>query len=130
MLEYIAKRTREQKNYDIQKEEIKLLNAVKMHVDSGWVVDHQTLTALLEISGIFEIKKQYDYAVEDDELVAGPNLIPILKFAYRVSCAMGVPDCIVIDNALKHPKEPGQDSWVLDARLYNAPNNMKSNSSL
>ena len=43
---------------------------------------------------------------------------------------MGLPDCIGIDNALKHPKEPGQDSWVLDVNLYNAPNNLKSNSSL
>ena len=25
--------------YDVQQEEIKLLNGIKMHVDSGWVVD-------------------------------------------------------------------------------------------
>ena len=55
MLEFIARRRRQMKDYDVQEEEIKLLNGIKMHVDSGWVVDHQTLEQLFQVCGINEV---------------------------------------------------------------------------
>ena len=39
LMEIIAKRRQEISDYDVQQQEIKLLNGIKMHVDSGWVVD-------------------------------------------------------------------------------------------
>ena len=39
LLEFIAQRRRKVSEYDVHEEEIKLLNGIKMHVDSGWVVD-------------------------------------------------------------------------------------------
>ena len=39
MLEYMAKRRRNFPTLDIQREEVKIMNAVKLLVESGWVVD-------------------------------------------------------------------------------------------
>ena len=71
------------KDYDVQQEEVKLLNGIKMHVDSGWVVDKQTLEQLFIFSGISDVKKEYDDAVKDDLVQADSKQVHILQFAYK-----------------------------------------------
>ena len=52
ILEFIAQRRQKFKDYDVQEEEVKLLNGIKMHVDSGWVVDNDALKQLFAVSGV------------------------------------------------------------------------------
>ena len=55
LLEFIAQRRMKFEDYDVQEEEVKVLNGIKMHVDSGWVVDYETLGQIFEVSGVSEI---------------------------------------------------------------------------
>jgi len=68
MLDYIAKRRRNLSEYDVQKEEIRLLNGIKMHVDSGWVVDRSTLRELFTLTGIAAVKEEYLHALKEDSV--------------------------------------------------------------
>jgi len=59
MLEFMARRRRTNPGFDIQKEEVKIMNAVKLLVESGWVVDQNYFKHLCQVSGIDEIVDYY-----------------------------------------------------------------------
>ena len=59
MLGYMAKRRREHPHLDIEREEVKIMNGVKLLVESGWVVDENYFTHLCEVSGIDKIVEGY-----------------------------------------------------------------------
>ena len=111
LLDYIARRRKEQVEYDVQQEEIKLMNGIKMHVDSGWVVDRQTLTELFSLSGINQIKEAYDAACNDNSIQLGAKIVPILQFSYKVAFNMGLPDFIELHESILPPNDPFEDRW-------------------
>ena len=51
MLNFMANRRRQNPGLDIQREEVKIMNGVKLLVESGWVVDENYWCHLCEISG-------------------------------------------------------------------------------
>jgi len=59
MLGYMARRRRENPQMDIRREEVKIMNGVKLLVESGWVVDESYLNHLCEISGFDKIVEGY-----------------------------------------------------------------------
>jgi len=106
MLQFIAKRRKEIKDYDVQQEEIKLLNGIKMHVDSGWVLDRSTLTQLFTITGVDDISEEYQEAVRAEDIQLPARIVPILQFAYKVACNMGLPDLLPLDQVILPPADP------------------------
>jgi hypothetical protein len=60
MLSYMAKRRRLNPGFDIQSEEVKLFNAVKLCVESGWVVDQNYFRHLCQLSGIDIVFENYN----------------------------------------------------------------------
>ena len=52
MLEYMARRRRLHPHLDIEPEEIKLMNGIKLLVESGWVVDKNYFIHLCEVAEI------------------------------------------------------------------------------
>ena len=89
-----------------------------MHVDSGWVVDSQTLEEVFLVSGINEVRKEYDESVKDDQTQANARLVLVLQFAWKAACNMGLQDFMQLDDVLKPKKEPGEVSWTLGPELY------------
>ena len=59
MLQFMAKRRREHPKLDIQREEVKMMNGVKLLVESGWVCDLNYFTHLCEVSGIDKVHVEY-----------------------------------------------------------------------
>jgi len=55
MLAFIAQRRRQNPNIDVQREEVKLMNAVKILVESGWVICQTYFKHLLDVSGINKV---------------------------------------------------------------------------
>ena len=118
ILEFIAQRRKKFKDYDVQEEEVKLLNGIKMHVDSGWVVDNDALKQLFSVSGIQEIQNQYE--VESNSELVRPSLkvMHTMQLAYKTACKMGLPDLVYIDDVLRPQKDPNELEWRLDMNLY------------
>jgi len=52
MLQMVANRRAAFKHFDIQEEELKALNIIRILVDGGWVCDKPTLETMLINSGI------------------------------------------------------------------------------
>ena len=52
MLHIIAERRSKMKDFDLQEEELKALNNVRIINDGGWVCDEPTLLTVLDNSGI------------------------------------------------------------------------------
>ena len=118
MLEFIAKRRKENVEYDVQKEEIKLLNGIKMHVESGWVVDRPTLAQLFLVSGITAVQEQYRAELESKEKDFNPDLIPIIQFAYKAACNLGLPEFVTLAGISMPERMPGEVVWSIDEKLY------------
>ena len=129
LLEFIAQRRRVFSDYDVQEEEVKLLNGIKMHVDSGWVVDQETLQQLFVVSGIQDIQNQYKYAVDDERGRPSLKVMNTMQFAYKVACRMGLPDFVFIDDVLRPAKGPGEQDWALDMALYRSAGSTAGNQS-
>ena len=54
----------------------------------------------------------------DDDIQLDGNIIPILQFAYKVACNMGLPDFVQIDDEILPLAEPFEVNWAQDDRLY------------
>ena len=118
LLEHIAKRRRENVEYDVQQEEIKLLNGIKMHVESGWVVDRPTLAQLFKYSGITAIQEEYERELGNKDQEFNPDFIPIIQFAQKVASNMGLPDFVPLKEISQPERMPGEMVWAIDEKLY------------
>lgn len=52
MLQWVANRRRNNREFDLQVEELKLLNMVRILNDGGWVCDKPALETMLKDSGV------------------------------------------------------------------------------
>ena len=69
MLGYMARRRREFPQIDIQREEVKIMNGIKLLVESGWVVDESYFKHLCEVSGMDKIVDQYFSAKSEQKKI-------------------------------------------------------------
>lgn len=80
MLQFLAVRRNQMKDFDLQEEEIKALNNVRILNDACWVCDDANMTSVLENSGLQAIVDKYNEATELNQI--DRRMLNLLQFAY------------------------------------------------
>lgn len=117
MLQFMAKRRREHPKLDIQREEVKMMNGVKLLVESGWVCDLNYFTHLCEVSGIDKVHAEYKELKERNARI-GPRTLSIIRFANKFSDNLGMPNFFGLDRMTALKRSPEEVSFTLDHSLY------------
>lgn len=117
MLSFMANRRRQNPHIDISKEEVKLMNAVKMLVESGWVVDQNYFKHLIEVSGISKVWHAYCEAKLEKRRVDGQT-IALLRFANKFAENLGLPNFFGRDILIQMPRDNCEVFFTLDLGLY------------
>lgn len=55
----VCSRRKSSQDHDVQPEELRLLNLMKIILDGGWVIEEIVFQEMLDISGITNINEQY-----------------------------------------------------------------------
>ena len=113
----MAKRRREHPKLDIQREEVKMMNGVKLLVESGWVCDLNYFTHLCEVSGIDKVHAEYKELKERNARI-GPRTLSIIRFANKFSDNLGMPNFFGLDRMTALKRSPEEVSFTLDHSLY------------
>ena len=117
MLQFMAKRRREHPKLDIQREEVKMMNGVKLLVESGWVCDLNYFTHLCEVSGIDKVHAEYKELKERNARIS-PRTLSIIRFANKFSDNLGMPNFFGLDRMTALKRSPEEVSFTLDHSLY------------
>ena len=113
----MAKRRREHPKLDIQREEVKMMNGVKLLVESGWVCDLNYFTHLCEVSGIDKVHAEYKELKERNARIS-PRTLSIIRFANKFSDNLGMPNFFGLDRMTALKRSPEEVSFTLDHSLY------------
>ena len=117
MLSYMAKRRRLNPQMDIQKEEVKMMNGIKMLVESGWVVDENYFKHLCQVSGVDLIAESYSSAKSERRKIDAVAVC-VLRFANKFAENLGMPDYFGLDRLIQQPRENSEVFFTLDPSLY------------
>ena len=119
MLQFMAKRRREHPKLDIQREEVKMMNGVKLLVESGWVCDLNYFTHLCEVAGIDKVHAEYKELKERNARISSRTL-SIIRFANKFSDNLGMPNFFGLDRMTALKRSHDEVSFTLDHSLYPA----------
>lgn len=97
MLQMIASRRTQDRHVDIQEEELKALNIVRILVDGGWVCDRPLLETVLTNSGIQALVDGYEQEFAKSASVEkrfSERSLVVLQFAHNLCSVLGFPESI------------------------------------
>lgn len=117
MLSYMAKRRRDFPQQDIKREEVKIMNGVKLLVESGWVVDENYFKHLCEVSGIDKIVEGY-FSAKEKKVKIDTTVVTMLRFAHKFAENLGMANFFGLDRLIVTPREPTEVYFNLDPNLY------------
>ena len=103
MLEYMARRRRLHPHLDIEPEEIKLMNGIKLLVESGWVVDKNYFIHLCDVAEITQHVEIFKQARLEKKKV-DPTTQCILRFVTKFSENLGMPNVFGLDDSVKESR--------------------------
>lgn len=95
-----------------------MMNAVKILVESGWVVDRSYFKHICKISGLNELVAYYKSISEDKNAKVDLQKRSILVFANRLAANLGMEGALgltLVDEANRPTKEV---KYSLDPNLY------------
>ena len=117
MLDYMARRRRQHPDLDIESEEIKLMNGIKLLVESGWVVDRNYFIHLCEVAMIGHHVNSYKKARAAKQKV-DPKSVCILRFVTKFAENLGMANIFGLDDSVRQPRQPNEVYFNLDPALY------------
>jgi hypothetical protein len=93
MLHWIAARRVQYKDVDLQEEEVKALNFLRILVEGGWVCDKPALKTLLDNSGITAMQQKYHGILEGNQTgTMTKQMLIVMQFAFVFCKVMGFPE--------------------------------------
>ena len=82
---------------DLESEEIKLLNIVRVILQGGWIIDASVMLEILELSGVEAIQKRYVEWFEKGRVGKfDPRELCVMQSAWKATNLLGFPDFILI----------------------------------
>lgn len=117
MLGYMARRRREKPTIDITREEVKIMNGVKILVESGYVVEESYFKHLCEVSGFDKIVDSY-FKAKFAKKKIDPQVVITLSFAQKFAENLGMPRFFGLDRSIVEKREPNEVFFTLDPNLY------------
>lgn len=117
MLGYMARRRREFPQLDIQREEVKIMNGIKLLVESGWVVDESYFKHLCEVSCMDKIVEEY-FSAKSAKKKIDAEMVTVLRFVQKFAENLGMPNYFGFDRLIAITREPNEIFFTLDPSLY------------